>query len=194
MGGHSSRFGSAKGNVGIDDMPQWLRLEKILQKYCTKVFFSLHSALKDEYSEIPKDRILYDESTEQIGPMGGLYTSLKHTNSSCIFLSVDWFCMNEETIAYLCEQHNPHSDMTGYVYEKIQVLCAIYEPSILPHIQESILQKEYSIHTLLQNSLKNSTIKCQFIEPVDEKIKNALTRINTREELAMCIGKGYFCE
>jgi molybdenum cofactor guanylyltransferase len=154
-GGKSSRMGKDKGLLKLGGKTLVEIAISNLSNLCNKILISSNSTDYSKFGfEVVPDKI------PDIGPMGGLYSSLLKSETELnLVLSVDLPFINEGILRYLVEQSQdvlvavPWSG--GEYYEP---LCACYNRSILPLIEKSILQGNYKLPDLFKSIRLNPLI------------------------------------
>lgn len=122
-----------------------------------------------------KDRasIVLDQFKE-IGPIGGIYSSLKVSKFSySLVIASDMPFLNKNVLNYLGEYDFDNDALIPVVDGRIQPLCGIYKKDILSTIEKMINEKDYRLKSLLSN------IDTKYIN-ISEK--ENFSNINTVEE------------
>lgn len=174
MGGQSSRFGSPKGlapalrseqgtasNVTAQNMPvpQWSYLKNLLQKYCARVFFSLHSSQKKIYAELSPEAVICDDpefvKEETLAITGILSAQKKYNDVALLVVAVDLFFLTATSVEELLAAHSSaqrrKSYATAFTTGVLQPLCAIYLPQSYPYFLAAFEQQRYSITRVLKS-------------------------------------------
>ncbi len=190
-GGKSRRFGSNKALQMVDTKPLIEKVYERLKGIFEEILVVTNRP--ESYSfldcEIIKDRI------EGIGPLGGIYTGLKHISpSSGFFLPCDMPMLKKEVILYMCGMYNNGVDIlvpkVGPTY--FEPLHAIYSPKCVTKIDDLLEQKIFKIYYLFQKT-KVKYIDASEIRRLDPKL-SCFTNINTKEDFEkfMCESNGNF--
>ena len=149
-GGQSSRFGTDKSQVIIDNMPQYLRIKNALLPYCQNVFISCRA---EQTYLFEQEQIILD--TQSAGPMSGLITAIAHNNlCGWLLVACDWLNVSGKHIEQLCAHRNPKYPAVCYEDEqqRKQPLLSIYEPSIFDAVTTSYTQGNKSLKSVLDTA------------------------------------------
>ena len=149
-GGQSSRFGTDKSQVIIDNMPQYLRIKNALLPYCQNVFISCRA---EQTYLFEQEQIILD--TQSAGPMSGLVSAIAHNNlCGWLLVACDWLNVSGKYIEQLCAHRNPKYKAVCYVDEqqRKQPLLSIYEPSIFDTVTTSYTQGNKSLKSVLDTA------------------------------------------
>ncbi|MFN3533988.1 MAG: molybdenum cofactor guanylyltransferase [Desulfatiglandales bacterium] len=178
-GGKSTRFGNNKALQMVDTKPLIEKVYERLKGIFEEILVVTNRP--ESYSfldcEIIKDRI------EGVGPLGGIYTGLKHIYPSPgFFLPCDMPMLKEEVILYMCGLYNNGVDIlvpkVGPTY--FEPLHAIYSPRCVTKIDDLLEQKIFKIYYLFQKT-KVKYIDASEIRRLDPKL-SCFTNINTKED------------
>lgn len=181
MGGKNSRMGgNIKGFLKINDVTF---LEKIISglEDFSNVYLSVNKKFSSQEIKAFEDMGLtvivdiYDD----IGPMGGMYSSLKNCKEDYLFITAcDMPYINKDLINELKANVKENTDVVLFSKNKLLYpLGAIYSKSLIPFMEELIVKGEYKPLKLIRNSnfielpLENTNLS-------DEAFRN----INTPEE------------
>lgn len=131
-----------------------------------------------------KDEIL------DIGPLGGLYTSLKYCRNDYLFVcATDMPLIKRELIEFMLEFLTFEYDC--FVMEssdKIHPLCGIYRKSVIPIIEDMIQKGNYRLMDLLfQSRTKYIPLKYSCFDEL------VIANINTKDELLELQKPAVFC-
>ncbi len=178
-GGLSSRFGSCKSKLEINNESILKNTFELLSNHCEKVFVSCR-----EESKIENYPCLFDEF-EYFAPICGIYTALKYFNSPLFVLSCDLPFMDNLTITNLIDERNiavtriENLEMTTYKKKKsefIEALVAIYEPKALFSLNKAIEMQRFSLtkaiapenrhHIIMEN--ENSFFNINYPKDLEE--------------------------
>lgn len=115
---------------------------------------------------------------KDIGPLGGLYSGLKHSDTDWNFvLSCDTPFLKTENLNDLKQQISKQVKAIFYASEnKTHFLIGLYHKSILPYIEQQIQEQQYSLKALFEK------IEHQCI-PVHQKESVNFTNINTLSDI-----------
>ncbi|MBN2656705.1 MAG: molybdenum cofactor guanylyltransferase [Spirochaetales bacterium] len=120
----------------------------------------------------------YSDIIPGIGPLGGIYTALTHSDEDRVFFTTcDMPLICHDVIAPLADAGDQY-DIVVPVHEgKHEMLFALYSRNCLPRIEEMISRKQYKITGIFEDK----TLKVREI-PVNDSFMRYLTNINTPEE------------
>lgn len=149
MGGRSSRMGQDKAYLDYCGAPFWKQITDEMHK-CGKTYLSINST-----STIPDTihSIIIDEC-EEIGPMGGIYSSLNSIKESIAFFApCDIPTVTADFIQAVMDQYEEKYDgvvvasKTGKCYPTI----GVYSKKILRQIRMQMEHKDYRLMNLIQS-------------------------------------------
>ena len=186
MGGKNSRMdGNIKGLLKINDITFLERIISVLKDFDT-IYLSVNKAFSSEeikkYEDMGLSVIvdLYDD----IGPMGGIYSSLKNCKEDYLFVTAcDMPFINKNLINKL--KLNIKQNIDAVLFSKNKLLYplgAIYSKNMILYMEQLICNKEYKLLKLIKSS--------NFIElPLEntELSDDILKNINTTEEYKQLI-------
>lgn len=179
-GGKSSRMGFDKGKIKIGQK----LLVEVIGEMLEEVFddIILISKDKNEYCGI-KYKIFEDE-IENLGPIGGIYTSLKAASSQFVFITAcDMPIIDIRFIKFMMEIINRDA-VEGVVSMRggfVEPLYAFYSLDMLNSFEEYISMGSYK----LLNILRNCNIHYISEEKISElKLKrDVFTNLNYKKDL-----------
>jgi molybdopterin-guanine dinucleotide biosynthesis protein A len=144
-GGKSSRMGTDKSLLSIQNVPLLKRMIDLIDPFCFNVAVS---GQNQEYSVFNVD--LIPDLFDGCGPIAGLYSSLKYSSTEWnLIVSVDVPFVNEELISLLlagavrCDCVIPQHE------SGIEPLIAVYNKSSIPVIEEMIYSGDFKLMNLL---------------------------------------------
>jgi len=154
-GGQSSRMGQDKGLLTLHSRTLIEIAIQNLEEVCGEIIISSGSDLYAGFGkQIIRDLI------PGIGPMGGLYSALKHSKTDKnLLLSVDMPFVTKELLTPLVQNSDGFfAAVPWFGGERYEPLCACYDLSMLPYLEAFISERNYklpdvynqvSIHKLL---------------------------------------------
>ena len=154
-GGKSSRMGKDKGLLELSGK----KLVEIaignLSSLCDRILISTNS---DAYAQFGLEVV--PDRNPNIGPMGGSYSSLLRSNTGTnLVLSVDLPFINKGTLRYLLEQSRDVEVAVPWSGEEhYEPLCACYDRSVLPLMEEFINRGIYKLPELFKQIKLNPLI------------------------------------
>jgi molybdopterin-guanine dinucleotide biosynthesis protein A len=154
-GGKSSRMGSDKALLLVQDESMMNRMIRLLEPFCKTIAIS---GEKTGYNEF-KVEIVPDLYTD-CGPISGIISSLKHSSTEWnLLISVDVPFMNEAFIQYMIF-HIGHYDCIIPEHDgRFEPLMGLYNRQIIPVVEEMISQGDYKLMRLL-SKLKVRYVNC----------------------------------
>lgn len=186
MGGQNSRMGgNVKGLLKINEVTFLEQIVGVLEGF-SNIYLSVNKKFSSEeikkYEEMGLSVIvdIYDD----IGPMGGMYSSLKNCKEDYLFITAcDMPFINKELINEL--QANMKNNIDIVLFSKNRLLYplgAIYSKNVIPYMKELIDNKEYKHLKLIRNS-NFVELLLEDTDLSDDVFKN----INTPEEYEQLI-------
>lgn len=133
---------------------------------------------KEKYKDL--NYSLIEDKYKDIGPMGGIFSTFKYTNTDFLFVAAcDMPKINSEFIKFMISNVKEHDscvvakDSKGRLYP----LGAVYNKNILPIMEEMIKNKDYKLVNLIKNV--NGKIVSLEDSPISEEV---LINVNDPEE------------
>ncbi|MCL2559343.1 MAG: molybdopterin-guanine dinucleotide biosynthesis protein B [Turicibacter sp.] len=175
--------------------------QKAFLKLENQTFIEKTLAELSDFSDVfisARDATLYDslpfpvvvDETERIGPLGGLYSALKHCKNDYLFVwAVDMPYFEKELLLFMTAFIS--SDYDAFVMRstnKVHPLCAIYRKSVLPTIKQMINEENYHMMALLAR-VKTKYIPLSFSCFGDKTLLN----VNTKSDLRKVKKPAVFC-
>lgn len=181
MGGKNSRMGgNVKGFLKINDVTFLEKIISDLEDF-SNIYLSVNKKFSSQEIKAFEDMGLtvIVDMYDDIGPMGGMYSSLKNCKEDYLFITAcDMPYINKDLINELKANVKENTDVVLFSKNKLLYpLGAIYSKSLIPFMEELIIKGEYKPLKLIRNSnfielpLENTNLS-------DEAFRN----INTPEE------------
>jgi len=170
IGGKSTRMGSDKSLLDYYGQPQWLHNLSLFEGLVEKIFISVRKGQIIDFPNIIEDKQL------GLGPFGAILSAMEtFPDKAFLVFAVDIPFLNQTNLKKLVE--NRSIDYNAIAFKSKfknypEPLACIWEPKMLPILQNSFLKENYK----LTNILKNTNVLT--IEVDDYLIQN----INTPEE------------
>ncbi len=143
-GGKSSRMGTDKGLLLLNQKPL---IQHIIDAIPNSIINQIIIANSDSYS--PFSIPVYSDIIPDCGPLGGIFTALKHAKTDWILLlSCDIPLINSSIIENLM---HTQTDKKGIVYasnQKLHPLCGFYHVSILSEVETRLIAGELKMQEL----------------------------------------------
>lgn len=199
-GGKSTRMGFDKAFLRFKAQPQERTLGVISEKTLLDRALELLALVvphvyvsgRDNWGTYPGIR----DCTDRIGPMGGIISAIRQTQSPCLVISCDLPFLSQEMLQRLVAQREKcgsEAVMTTFAYNSgyyIETLVSIYEPKALTFLEKSAQSGEYSLKRAIPCEARN-LITHKGAPPLDffnlncpddlEVVRNIL-KVNSPEE------------
>ncbi|MBI3593191.1 MAG: molybdenum cofactor guanylyltransferase [Nitrospirae bacterium] len=194
-GGENRRFPMLKSFIEVDGSPIIKRNICVLKKIFHEVFINTNMPERYFYIGVP----LIGDVLPSRGPMSGIYSSLVNAKEPCIFVTAcDMPFLDKDVITFICEKHVMVSksgtvDATIPIFNnEPQPLAGVYSKTILPFLEEGVLNDKVSLKRLLNDVLVN------FIDEADVRAVDpegrSFININTVEDCEKWFsGHSYNC-
>jgi len=178
-GGKSSRMGKDKGLCEFNGKALVAYAIETLKPLCGKLIISAnHFPEKYEQFEVP---VIGDE-IKNIGPMGGIYTCLKHsTTRHNLVLSCDTPFVGTILLKHLLKQvQNEQVIAPAHHTFLIEPLSSYYATNLLDAIKQAINNHDYKLINLFK-SVKFKSVLMDTLLPY--KVDQSFLNINRPEDL-----------
>lgn len=185
-GGLSSRMGKEKGLVKVGNQYLYEYPLQVLEACCNEI---LISTCKD--SVISRSYPIVCDETSGLGPIGGIYTCLKHSSNDLnVILSYDMPGVNEALVRYMLHEIKG-DDMVvpSLKANQPEPLCGIYRKSILPVIEACIQQNEYAVHAVRNRSRSKVLLIKQHMSFWHPDLFANINKIGDLEQLSPGFGR-----
>ena len=144
-GGKSSRMGQDKGLLLLNGKPMVAHVLDSLKEVAEKITIVSNQA---GYEQL--DYEVISDEIKDIGPMGGLYTLLHHTQASKnIVVACDTPFVSAELWQILWQNSKNNQAVVFSVQGMIQPLFGIYDQNILPKVKEMMTNQCYKMQKLV---------------------------------------------
>ena len=170
-GGRSTRLGTDKALLKMNNQLLYVLAETKLNPFCTKVFHSIN-----ETQNIPVKNSVIDFYSDQ-GPLSGILTALDFIKQPILVLAVDMPHISSTTIKELIAKHQPENKVSAYYNEAKQLwegLVSTWEPSILPDLTTYFKEGGRSLQAFL-----HQINAAQVLLSKEEEFRS----VNTKEDL-----------
>lgn len=167
-GGNSKRFGSDKTVHLIGDKTI---LQTVYEKFKTQsddVFLQTsnnnHHKNNNPIKLVNENVEIYNDLQIDKGPMGGIYSALKHAKHHGVFIvASDLPCIDNSILTELLAFQNYSLVVPKWDNGFVEPLCALYSKELLPLIENQIKNNDLKINNLFKliegNSNPNRKIK-----------------------------------
>jgi molybdopterin-guanine dinucleotide biosynthesis protein A len=150
-GGASRRMGRPKALLilgGETMIERQLRVLRSVTQSVSVLGWPAHLPWPAKLKNLSGVRCLPDSQPGQ-GPLGGIYTALKHTRSKFnLILGCDMPFVEPGLLKLLCRRaYETHSEVTvpKSCQRRLEPLCAVYSRTVLPVIEAALKAREYTI-------------------------------------------------
>lgn len=159
-GGLSQRMGRDKASLVYGEDPQWLALGKLLEHFCSQVFWSCTSQQREEW-EIGSRGLL--DGIPGHGPASGLHAAFTFlSDTPWLVVACDYPFLKQEDIERLISARGPHAEAVLFANEEgaIEPLIAIWEPAAQKKFLEAFSEGDDSPRRALQRCRYQSVAPC----------------------------------
>ncbi len=177
-GGKSSRFGTDKAFLDWKGEPLYLRqLKKLTALNPNRIWLSANS--EQHFESMPDGVVRLDDETDGLGPVGGLLTIFRRSESDLIVvLGVDLPLMDAAFLSRLLESGKGIVPKTSRFWEP---LAAVYPREAMLEVLEQALERgDRKLQHILNESEAAGVVEAC---PVTEEEGLLFTNLNTREDL-----------
>lgn len=172
-GGKSSRMGEDKGLLELDGK---CMIEHVIEAVQSLVSDIIIVSNQEEYEQF--GYTVFEDEYKDKGPMGGIYTGLKNSNTKTNFiLSCDIPLITTIFLQWLLKHHEHYSITVPTINGRENHMIGIYERSIIGKYRQSISQNELKLKII------NDEIGCHLVQVDEQEFPERLfTNINTKED------------
>lgn len=157
-GGKSSRMGTDKALLAVQDEPMLKRMINLVAPFCNAIAIS---GQKNEYAVYKIEMV--PDLYSGCGPISGIVSSLKHSTTEWnLFVSVDVPFINEELIEYLISLIGQNDCIVPLHDAGLEPLIGLYNRKIVPIAEEMISQGDYKLTQLL-SKLSACYVDCNYL-------------------------------
>ncbi|MFV0415998.1 MAG: NTP transferase domain-containing protein [Chthoniobacterales bacterium] len=163
-GGKSRRMGKDKSLMRYGSEPQWLRTARLLENPCQDIHISIRADQDaatfsaDQNSPFP----FLPDALIDAGPLAGLLTAFRHdAQAAWLVVACDLPLLNKKTLDFLLRHRNTESLATAFLSANDglpEPLCAIYEPAILPYLENAYTKKIFCPRKVLIQESSSVTL------------------------------------
>lgn len=180
-GGKSRRMGHDKGLMLFNGKPMIVHLLELANELVTGVYISANNS-KYEALGFP---LIHDE-IEGIGPIGGIRTCLKRSDSQLnLVMACDIPYISKNLLQYLIHAISRGYDLIIPYFHgtESQPLCAIYHKNMLEIIDKQIADRNYKLKNLIPKSRAKKLIIDDTLDFYHPMIFNNLNELDDMERL-----------
>lgn len=147
-GGKSSRFGSDKALASIHGRPLIVHTAEQLRPFSEDLCVIAQSDGQYQHQSLQTIGDIYPA----LGPLGGLYTALKHAKEPGWFflISCDLAGFQVEWVKQLSQYCHSPNQAVAFFTERWEPLFAFYHTSCLPLVERAIQDKRLAMWKLLE--------------------------------------------
>jgi len=144
-GGKSSRMGMDKGFCAVNGKPMIQYAIDALEGVCDSIVISSNNP-DYELFNLP----VIPDIIKDIGPMGGIYTCLKHSETEYnYFLSCDMPMVSVDLIKHILDQKENFDAIVPLWNNYPEPMCAYYNKSVIGTIENLIDSNNYKLQEIL---------------------------------------------
>jgi molybdopterin-guanine dinucleotide biosynthesis protein A len=153
-GGKSSRFGQPKEQATIQNRTLLEHAIDTAQEISSSVFIVSSNLSKSKYRKI----FIYPDIFPDCGPIGGLYTALKFSSRPIVAtIPCDMPKLPVQVYQILLQKMERNRPVVATSHQGLEPLVAIWPVSVLPVIEQNIINKNFSLRNTLRQ-LKSKEI------------------------------------
>ncbi|WP_346862216.1 molybdenum cofactor guanylyltransferase [uncultured Draconibacterium sp.] len=167
-GGKSKRMGTDKALLQLDGISLLERSISLCKKLCDTIIISSNNKAHQKFG-FP----LVPDEFKNCGPIGGIYSCLKKSESEWNFIiSVDSAFVEADFVSYLMAAIEDVDTIVPYGSKGTEPLIALYNKKCLPAFEEKIRTGDYRMQNLI-TSLNTKKIDAQsWIEKHPDLFRN----------------------
>ena len=123
---------------------------------------------------------VFPDLIANLGPLGGIYTALKHSSfPQCLVIACDLPFIPEGLIRSLCDDAEDHDILSIDFGRGVEPLCAVYHQDCIKMIENQIESKNYKVSDLFDHV----TVKIQHVPKGHSDSFYGFFNINTPEDV-----------
>jgi molybdopterin-guanine dinucleotide biosynthesis protein A len=147
-GGKSSRMGTDKALARFGEETLVERCVLMLQHCFRRNILIANRAEPFACLKLP----VFPDEIPDLGPLGGIYTALRHTDTPAIFVvACDMPFLSAELIRAMADALGEHDAVAAKPGGNFEPLHAVYHRRILPEVERRIRGSELSVNQLLRS-------------------------------------------
>lgn len=152
-GGMSQRMGREKGNIRLAYGYLYQYPLAVLEAVCDEILISTCN----ESNFLVSHRTICDE-INGIGPMGGIYSSLRQSSNDLnLVLSYDMPMVTQSLFRYLISEWKDEEVLLPALADgRPEPLCGLYRKSVTEVLKDLIEQGVYAVHRILPRTRSRS--------------------------------------
>ena len=153
-GGQSTRMGQDKSLLRYHGKPQREHLTDLLRPFCQTVFWSVNAGQARELTSIEQPLVV--DAFTMPGPLNGILSAFRHNpETAWLVVACDMPLLTEKTLNALIKGREPKKMATAFYDSDGQFpepLLSVWEPAILPILQDAVTGGYYSPRKILMMS------------------------------------------
>lgn len=175
-GGKSSRMGSDKALLHIDELPLIAHVANSLLQVFTKVVVASDRSEIYSFLHLPTCPDIYKDC----GPLGGIHAAFISTNADTLFVTTcDLPFITADDIRTIIAHRGKSPIAVAEQDDKIQPLFGIYDRSILPFLEETLDKRRFGVFDFARAAGMQLIVLPQ-ADP--RSTRSVLTNINTPDD------------
>ncbi len=173
-GGKGKRIGGKKHTLKISGRSMISHITGSLEELFDRIIISGNIGNTAAYKQI-------EDEIPGRGPLGGIYSCLKHTQDKNVFFAAcDMPLLNKEIIEVILNSPEKHDAYVPVISGNYEPLCAVYSHSCLPVLEE-IVEANCPIRKLL-DAVDTYYIKEKKFKKI-EGYREMFFNVNTKKQL-----------
>ena len=152
-GGESRRFGTPKAFAQYDGSYFYEQAIKAVAPYVEDLILVSHPTLTNRFKNQSLFHVVEDvDDYKGKGPLAGIYTAMNQVKADWyVIMPCDMPLIDKEMISKLLSNVDASFDaIVPSVAGKIQPLCALYQQTSLPYLEQQLKKREYRMMDFLQ--------------------------------------------
>ncbi len=144
-GGRSSRMGKDKALLEVNGKKLVQRVHEKVKNLFAETIVIANKPDALTFLDIP----VFPDLIANLGPLGGIYTALKHSSfPQCLVIACDLPFIPEELIRSLCDDAGDYDILSIDFGRGVEPLCAVYHQDCIKMIENQIESKNYKVSDL----------------------------------------------
>ncbi len=155
-GGKSTRMGTDKALIQINGKTMLEHVIRICQPFCSQILISSNNFTHEIFGY----KIIPDE-TKNCGPMGGIYSCLKQSDTDWNFIiSVDAIFVEPDFVAFILSETGDFAAVVPFHNNGKEPLIALYHKNGLAEMKKMLDSGNFKMQNLL-NSMNTKYVESQ---------------------------------
>lgn len=125
-------------------------LERV--KHAAAAAFDRVFVVAREASEIAGSDVIHEPPHGDVAPVFGVLAALRHAQARCVVVAVDFPLLTSDVLAFVRERvESSRAPLVVPVWDATpQMLCAGYDPALVPILEERIGRSRYDLRGLIE--------------------------------------------